>query len=326
MVQINQRGEVFSATRIVGFVLLFGLAGCQESPPAALGVLASDRIELVADMAEPILEILVTEGEHIVKGQALVVLDTSRINAQLAMADSEVGRLKALLVEQKNGPRAQQIAIARARVVASTLERDQAELTWKRQERLNASGLGVADELDRTRIGLELRESQLSATNDSLSELLAGTRTEQIEQTVQQLQKAKAQVSLLEVDRERLELKSAAEGVVDSLPFEVGEVPRKGDVLAVILMGGQPLARVYVPEQLRLAMSPGDEVSIAIDGMEQEITGRVRNISSNASFTPYYALVESDRRRLSYVAEITLPEMLERLPDGLPIELRLGSE
>ncbi len=39
-------------------------------------------------------------------------------------------------------------------------------------------------------------------------------------------------------------------GVLDTLPFEVGERPGPGDVVAVLLTGEQPYARVYVPERL----------------------------------------------------------------------------
>lgn len=74
MAQTNQRGTSKRKTIVAGLALLLGLAGCQEPPPVALGVLASDRIELVVDISEPIVEILVAEEEQIFAGQLLVVL------------------------------------------------------------------------------------------------------------------------------------------------------------------------------------------------------------------------------------------------------------
>ena len=40
-----------------------------------------------------------------------------------------------------------------------------------------------------------------------------------------------------------------------------------------------------------------------------------------AAFTPYFALTERDRGRLSYLAKIDITENRERLPDGVPVEV-----
>jgi HlyD family secretion protein len=47
----------------------------------------------------------------------------------------------------------------------------------------------------------------------------------------------------------------------------------------------------------------------------------VRWVSSEAAFTPYYALTERDRGRLSYVAKIDIGETRQRLPDGVPVNV-----
>jgi HlyD family secretion protein len=59
-----------------------------------------------------------------------------------------------------------------------------------------------------------------------------------------------------------------------------------------------------------------------VDGVAGEFTGKVRTVASEPDFTPYYALTERDRSRLSYVAEVELsgPEAAH-LPAGLPLEV-----
>ena len=89
----------------------------------------------------------------------------------------------------------------------------------------------------------------------------------------------------------------------------------------VILGGEQPYARVYVPENLRARVTPGTRASIRMDGLESTIEGRVRWVSSEAAFTPYFALTERDRGRLSYVAKVDISESRDRLPDGIPVEV-----
>jgi len=50
------------------------------------------------------------------------------------------------------------------------------------------------------------------------------------------------------------------------------------------------------------------------------MTGTVRWVSADASFTPYFALTEHDRSRLSYLAEVDLPGA-SHLPSGVPLQV-----
>jgi HlyD family secretion protein len=87
-----------------------------------------------------------------------------------------------------------------------------------------------------------------------------------------------------------------------------------------------PYARVYVPEPSRVRIRPGLEVTVRVDGVEEAFAGRVRSVSHDAVFTPYYALTERDRSRLSYLAEVELVDPKARdLPTGIPVEVVLGS-
>ena len=51
----------------------------------------------------------------------------------------------------------------------------------------------------------------------------------------------------------------------------------------------------------------------------------MRWISAEPAFTPYYALTERDRGHLTYLAKVDIAEDRERLPDGVPVEVDLGS-
>ena len=50
----------------------------------------------------------------------------------------------------------------------------------------------------------------------------------------------------------------------------------------------------------------------------------MRYVSAEASFTPYYALTQKDRSRLSYLAEVTLDDArAARLPAGVPVQVHM---
>jgi HlyD family secretion protein len=82
-----------------------------------------------------------------------------------------------------------------------------------------------------------------------------------------------------------------------------------------------------VPEEIRARVVPGARATVRIDGVAGEFSGRVRTVSNEAAFTPYYALTERDRGRLSYLTKIDLEgDAARALPTGLPLEAELAAD
>ena len=85
---------------------MLALGGCKRATPdLLLGTVEWDRVALIAEAAEPVVELAVHEGETVRAGQVLLRLDNRRAAADLAMADAELARVGALLAEQRNGAR-----------------------------------------------------------------------------------------------------------------------------------------------------------------------------------------------------------------------------
>ena len=308
---------------MTGCFALLVLTSCEEAPLQAMGQLHSDRIELLAEYAETIVEVSVREGQKVSAGDVVLVQDSDRMLLRLREAEANIARILALLAEQEAGPRAETIAAARASVSEARIEHDFRARELDRLEGLRNRNLTSIESVDTARKLLDSAAARIERVTAQLDELLAGTRPEQLEQTRQSLEQARAQRDELALNLERLVIRAPVAGIIDSLPLEQGERAKANELVAVLLVGDQPLARVYVPEPLRLDIAPGDEVLVHVDGRNDALRGVVRNIESEASFTPYFALTERDRSRLSYVAEVELPDLPQRLPDGVPVQLEL---
>lgn len=306
--------------RILVLPLFLLLASCEEQPLQAVGQLESDRIELVAEFSEVITSINVTEGDGIQAGAIVLEQDTTRIDLRIEESQANIRRIEAVLAEQVSGPRTETIDAAKANLNAAQIERDYRENELERLAGLRARNLTSVETVDSAQNFLNAAGARIELVSAQLAELEAGTRSEQIEQTNGQLAQLRAQLAGLNLDKRRLLVTSTTEGIVDSLLFELGERPRIGDVVAVLLSGDQPYARLYIPEPMRVQVRPGSQLQIAVDGLPDTLTGTVRHIASEATFTPYFALNERDRTRLSYVAQVSLPTLAERLPDGVPVQ------
>ncbi|MGI9237364.1 MAG: HlyD family secretion protein [Woeseiaceae bacterium] len=301
--------------------ILLGACSSDEDINRVVGELASDRLELTAEFSEPILEITTEEGSEVSEGQVLVRQDSARARARLAEAVAALSQRQARLDELVRGPRSEQIAAARASVEGTTqeLEFRQSELTRIRD--VHAKGLASAELLDRTDAALDAANANHEMALAVLEERLAGTTVEELAQAEQAVQQAAAIRDSVSVDVDRHTLTSPVDGILDSRLLEAGERPTPGRPVVVVLSGEQPYARVFVPESLRVRIRPGSDTRIYVDGIDSAIAGRVRWVASEPAFTPYYALTERDRGRLSYVAKIDIVETLDRLPDGVPVEV-----
>ncbi len=286
----------------------------------AYGQLESDRVEVVAESNESIVEIASLEGDVLAAGALILRQDTARLDIRLREGEANIVRIEALLEEQINGPRIETIEATRASLLEAEIERDFRERELNRLTGLRERNLTSEESVDQARNLLESASARIEIVSARLAELEAGTRPEQIEQTRGLLSQAMAQLDALKLDRERLHVAAPVDGLVDNLPFEVGERPQPGDVVAILLTGEQPYARVYIPEPLRAGLRVGSPIRIAVDGIEQPLNGTIRRIAAEANFTPYFALTERDRGRLSFLAEVRMPDLPERLPEGLPVQ------
>lgn len=310
-------------TKLTALVALTLLASCtaEENPNLVVGELASDRHELTAEVNEPILSIAISEGEVVVTGQVLIEQDSTRATGRLTEAEAALAQHQARLDELVRGPRSEQITAARANVEGATQEFEFQKSELTRIKEVHARGLASPDLLDRARAALDAAEANLKLRLAQLEERLAGTTIEELAQAEQAVKQAAARRDNAMIDVERHTLRAPIDGIVDTRLFELGERPVPGQPMVIMLSGAQPYARVFVPEPLRIRIAPGTKALIYIDGLDEAVDGRVRWVSSEASFTPYFALTERDRGRLSYAAKVDIGETRQRLPDGVPINV-----
>ncbi|MBS0430942.1 MAG: HlyD family efflux transporter periplasmic adaptor subunit [Proteobacteria bacterium] len=299
------------------------LCACSKSPPQALGTLEYDRVELPSPAAERVVAIDAREGQRVQAGQMLLKLDPAHTQAQLDAALAQVQQQREVLRELQAGPRAEDIDKARANLAAAQAGAREARAYYNRLLPLKGKEFVAAADLDRARAAAGNADGQVDAARAALDELLHGSRPEVIAQAQAALAAAQANAQAQRVLLGKLDVVAPRDGIVDSIPYKLGDQAPVGAPLAILLAGDAPYARIYVPEQQRANVRVGDAVAVHVDGRDQALRGRVRMIRSEPVFTPYYALIGDDAARLSYIAEITLGADAANLPAGLPLHADL---
>jgi HlyD family secretion protein len=309
------------------FVLVFAfglLAGCEqaETEVVALGTLESDRIELVADSSEPIIDVHVKEGDRVDIGDPLLAQDPSRVNVMMSKAKADLAVARAKLAEAEAGPRAQNIAAARAQVAAADSEMKTAKIELERERSLVAQNYASQNNVDILEGRYESTTARKEEAEAVLAELIEGTRSEEIDAVRSNFAMAQSQVDDIQLSLDRTVIRAPVAGKVEAVIFEEGERPQPGIVVVVLVRNQTPYARVHVPEPLRTRLAPGAPAEVTIDGHEQPFEGRLRWIAHDASFTPFFALTQHDRSHLSYVAEVELIDGAAEIATGVPVQVR----
>ncbi|WP_194435809.1 HlyD family secretion protein [Vibrio fluminensis] len=312
---------------LLSALLLITLNACTPiEKEKALGTLERDRVTFSATANEIIRELPIKEGSMVTQGDVLVKLDSKNQQALLAHAIAEQAKADAYLLKLTNGERPEDIAAAQARVVRSQAQLTEAQKNYQRKAELVAKKLISQSEKDTALAARDSARAELDSANEEFAKLTAGSRLEDIEQAKAALAAAQADVALEEQKLAELTIVATRSGVLDNLPYNLGErVPVNG-IVAVVQASQVPYARVYVPASHRVEFIAGKTVKVHVDGVEQAFDGTVRWVATEPSFTPYYALTEEERSRLMYLAEVDLTQAAIRLPSGLPAQVDLNQE
>jgi HlyD family secretion protein len=303
----------------VSLLCLLPLTACERTRETTMvGTLERDRVEVTVESSEPILSRHVQDGQEVAAGDLLMRQDPVRPQARLDQAQAQRDQAAARLAELRRGPRQEVILETRARLAAAEAETANALAEFERIRNVFDRGLSSQSALDQAEARSKAAAAEQQAVREALEAQLAGTTIEELDQAEAALAAAEAVLAQAQVDLQRTELRAPVDGIVDKLLYQVGERPPAGTTVAVVLDRSRVFARFYVPEHLRTAVTPGRELTVRLDGVDGAMEGTVRWVSADASFTPYFALTEHDRSRLSYLAELDLPRAAD-LPSGVPL-------
>lgn len=120
-----------------------------------------------------------------------------------------------------------------------------------------------------------------------------------------------------------LTLRSHDAGVVDQLPFEVGERVPPGAVVAVVQTDDNPWVRVWVPARAVALLTPEARAEVKIEGLPDWFAGRLEEVARQPEFTPHFALTERESAHLVYRARVVLTDAPADLRPGLPARVKL---
>ena len=268
------------------------------------------QVDLAFLISERIDSVLVDEGDTVVPGQKLATLETVRLRqaADEARQIAEAARQNYLRV--KNGPRAEEIAQARANVQAAEATLNNAGMRSKRLEALAETKSISRQEADDAVASRQVAAANLDVARKQLELLLAGSREEDVAQALAQYNQAKASLTIREQN---------LKDVVRNRILEKGDMASPQKPVYNISLNHTKWVRAYLTESQLGKVKPGFSATVRNDSFpDTGFKGTVGFISSVAEFTPKNVETPDLRTALVYEVRIIVDDPDNRLRLGAP--------
>ncbi|MDH4099561.1 MAG: efflux RND transporter periplasmic adaptor subunit [Nitrospirota bacterium] len=299
----------------------------QQTPTGviqATGTIEVTKVDISSKVPGRIERLAVAESDPIQKGQVVVVLEQSDVQANLVQNRMIVARAETTAKDMEAGSRTQEIAEAKAAVDKAESDLDRARKDWQRFRQLNEKGIVPAMELDRSKNIMDSADSQLKRAKQQLSLLKEGVRPLQIKAAKEEAQRARAAVTLVKTQVDDRTIRAPLDGTVLSKYLEEGEAVSAGAPILTAADLSRPWIRVYVPENEVGKIKLGHQARVYVDSAPgKPFPGKVIQINDEAEFTPKNIQTKKERVNLVFGIKIALENPDGFLKPGMPADAEI---
>src|SRR5947207_335852 len=238
-----------------------------------------NQATITPKIASPVLKTYVTRGSKVRQGQLLVTLE----NKDLAAAEEENrGNLESAQAQSsiatKNSiPEELQKAETDTRAAKENLDAQQ-KLFDSRQNLFNQGAIPRKD-LDAAGVALVQARAQYEQAQKHLDGLKAGGNQQAPKSAGGQLVAAEGKYKGAQAQLQYSQIRSPIDGVVTDGPLYPGTQPQAGAPLITVMNLSQMIAKAHIPQNQASLLKKGDNATVKMAGLEDEIKGKVILVS-----------------------------------------------
>ena len=258
----------------------------RDIPPSTrlVGSVLADRTATVASEVPGIVARFdVREGQQLKAGEVICALDPEPAELRLAQGKATLATLEARLLEWRNGPRTEEIARLTAGVAENKAMRDKWEFESKRIGRLFSTGQSSEKEKNEADMEFIAAERRLAQAAAALDEANNGTRPEVLLAAEQDVAAQRAQVSLLEREARRTQIRAPFDGFVVSRHTEVGAWIVAGGPVCDFIGIEKVRVRVDAPESAIAFARPGSPALVEVAAAAERGSASVTRVVPQAA-------------------------------------------
>lgn len=311
----------------------------------------SEEIEVGAEIAGKLKQVLVEEGASVVKGQTIAVLENADFEAQVSTAKTQIETLRrqqqtaaARIVQAKaertrifNGARPEERSEARQNYEQTLPNVAQAEREVERRQKLYDSGDVSREDLERARRDLEALRRQSAATREKYNVVNADARRDDLQKADAAIllaekqtnefdaliKEAEARVRTAEANLEKTIIRAPISGVILRKRLKDGEAVSPENQTGIVTIADVSALRVRVDLDERdvAKIKENQTAYVTADAYgERKFAGkvvRIGQILGRKNFRTERPTEKVDTRILEVLIEL---DANQKLPLGLRVD------
>lgn len=301
-------------------------AGCDRSDRNLIqGYVEGEYIYISSAVAGTLRALHVERGTQVKVGDPLFELDDTPEKAARDEAKDRVAQARANLDDARRGKRPTEIASLEAQIKQAEAALRLTEEEFSRQERLMGSEVAARLEYARALSRRDQDREQIAQLQAELETARLGAREDQIKSTEAVLRAQEAALVKAEWNLSQTRQNAPQAGLVFDTIYRPGEWVAAGRPVVSLLPPENTKVRAFVPEPRIGSIHLGDTVRVGIDGVTEQLAGKVNFISPQAEYTPPVIYSEESRSKLVFMIEVVFdPAIAGKLHPGQPVDVRFG--
>ncbi|MFB0534976.1 MAG: HlyD family secretion protein [Anaerolineae bacterium] len=247
--------------------------------------------------------------------------------ARTALAEAEVMRDHYQLFQAGDDNKTKylaslkQVEAAQADVQAAEAALKGAQVQLEHLLTMNEKPLVLNAQVNAAWAGYQAAQAALEMAQAGLEALEAGPTEEEVAVAQAEVAKTEAALGVLEVQLEKLTLRSPTGGLVTGRMVQVGEMAVPGANLLTVADLDKVTLTVYIPEDEIGRAKVGQAVEVSVDSFPGKVfEGRVSYIASEAEFTPKNVQTQKERVNMVFAVKVKVPNPAHELKPGVPAD------
>lgn len=280
-----------AALTLVGIIVITIVVGLSlpKHPDIIQGQAETTDYRLSSKVPARVCEIRVQEGDHVRRGDTLVILEAPDIRAKLSQAEAAYAAAQAQEQKAQNGTRQEQVQQAYEMWQKVRAAMEVAEKTYHRINRLFENGVMAEQKRDEAQAQYEAMVATERAARSQYDMAVNGTRIEDKAAAGAQVRRAQGAVSEVNSYMDETVLLATADGIVTEIFPEPGELVGTGAPIMNVSCTDDVWFTFNIREDLLPGLTVGTETEVYLPAFDKRIPVRITKMKDVGTFAVWKA-------------------------------------
>ena len=280
-----------AALTLVGIIVITIVVGLSlpKHPDIIQGQAETTDYRLSSKVPARVCEIRVQEGDHVRRGDTLVILEAPDIRAKLSQAEAAYAAAQAQEQKAQNGTRQEQVQQAYEMWQKARAAMEVAEKTYHRINRLFENGVMAEQKRDEAQAQYEAMVATERAARSQYDMAVNGARIEDKAAAGAQVRRAQGAVSEVNSYMDETVLLATADGIVTEIFPEPGELVGTGAPIMNVSCTDDVWFTFNIREDLLPGLTVGTQTEVYLPAFDKRIPVRITKMKDVGTFAVWKA-------------------------------------